>query len=111
MTRRDGRAFGPGAFEPGVEVVASARGETDMLTSATALILSAISAPAVGDVTPTSLAVRPPLISLTGAPYDWALQQGGGAKGLSVADSTANCNTVMSYTNGGKDHVPDCGFD
>ena len=82
-----------------------------MLTSATALILSAISAPAVGDVTPTSLAVRPPLISLTGAPYDWALQQGGGAKGLTVADGTANCNTVMSYTNGGKDHVPDCGFD
>jgi hypothetical protein len=75
-----------------------------MLTSATALVLSAISAPAAGDVTP------PPLIALSGAPYDWALQQRG-AKGLSVADGTANCNTVMSYTNGGKDHVPDCGFD
>ena len=60
-----------------------------MLMSATALVLSAISAPAVGDVTPVSLAVRPPLISLTGAPYDWRLQQGGGAKGLSVADGTA----------------------
>jgi len=82
-----------------------------MLTSATALILSAISTPAVGDVTPTSLATRPPLIEVTGAPYDWALQQGGGAKGLSVADSTAHCNTVMSYTNNGQDHVSDCGFD
>jgi hypothetical protein len=81
-----------------------------MLTSATALVLSAISAPAAGDVTPTSLAAPPPLIALSGAPYDWALQQRG-AKGLSVADGTANCNTVMSYTNGGKDHVPDCGFD
>jgi hypothetical protein len=82
-----------------------------MLMSATALVLSAISAPAVGDVTPTSLAARPPLIELSGAPYDWALQQGPGAKGLSVADGTANCNTVMAQTNGGKDHVPDCGFD
>lgn len=82
-----------------------------MLTSATALVLSAISAPAVGDVTPASLAVRPPLVSLTGAPYDWRLQQGGGAKGLSVADNTAHCNTVMAQTNNGQDHVPDCGFD
>ena len=82
-----------------------------MLTSATALVLSAISAPAVGDVTPASLAVRPPLVRLTGAPYDWRLQQGGGAKGLSVADGTAQCNTVMAQTNNGQDHVPDCGFD
>jgi len=82
-----------------------------MLTSAAALVLSAISAPAAGDVTPVSLAVRPPLIDLAGAPYDWALQQGSGAKGLTVADGTAHCNTVMSYTNNGADHVPDCGFD
>lgn len=82
-----------------------------MLTSATALVLSAISAPAAGDVTPVSLATRPPMVELSGAPYDWALQQGGGAKGLTVADGTAKCDTVMSYTNGGKDHVPDCGFD
>ena len=85
-----------------------------MLTSATALVLSAISAPAAADVTPASLAVRPPLISLTGAPYDWRLQQGAGAKGLSVADGTAqtaHCNTVMAQTNNGQDHVPDCGFD
>ena len=81
-----------------------------MLTSATALVLSAIAAPAAGDVTPVSLATRPPLIELAGAPYDWTLQQRG-AKGLTVADGTAHCNTVMSYTNGGKDHVPDCGFD
>ena len=81
-----------------------------MLASATALVLSAMAAPAVGDVTPVSLATRPPLVELSGAAYDWALQQRG-AKGLTVADGTANCNTVMSYTNGGKDHVPDCGFD
>lgn len=82
-----------------------------MLTSATALVLSAMAAPAAaGDVTPTSLAVQPPLVALSGAPYDWALQQRG-AKGLTVADGTAKCDTVMSYTNGGKDHVPDCGFD
>jgi len=62
-------------------------------------------------VTPMSLAAPPPLISLSGAPYDFALQQGGGAKGLSVADGTAKCDTVMAQTNGGKDHVPDCGFD
>jgi hypothetical protein len=61
-----------------------------MLMSATALVLSAISAPAVADVTPASLAAPPPLIELCGA---------------------ANCDTVMSYANGGKDHVPDCGFD
>jgi hypothetical protein len=81
-----------------------------MLASATALVLSAISAPAAGDVTPVSLAVRPPLIRLTGTPYDWRLQQGG----LSVADGTAqtaHCNTVMAQTNNGQDHVPDCGFD
>ena len=81
-----------------------------MLMSATALVLSAIGAPAVGDVTPVSLAMRPPLIEFPGAAYDWVLQQRG-AKGLTVADGTANCNTVMSHTNGGKDHVPDCGFD
>jgi hypothetical protein len=72
--------------------------------------LSAISSPVAGDVSPVSLATRPPLLEVVGADYDWALQQRG-AKGLSVADGTANCNTVMSYTNGGKDHVPDCGFD
>jgi hypothetical protein len=82
-----------------------------MLTPATALVLSAISSPAAGDVTPASLAAPPPLICLAGAPYDWKLQQGGGAKGLSVADGTAHCNTVMAQTNNGADHVPDCGFD
>jgi len=81
-----------------------------MLASATALVLSAMAAPVACDVTPVSLATRPPLVELSGAVYDWALQQRG-AKGLTVADGTANCNTVMSYTNGGKDHVPDCGFD
>jgi hypothetical protein len=81
-----------------------------MLTSATALVLSAMAAPAAGDVTPVSIATRPPLIALSGALYDWALQQRD-AKGLTVADGTAKCDTVMSTTNGGKDHVPDCGFD
>jgi len=81
-----------------------------MLTSAAALVLSAISAPAAGDVSPVSLAIRPPLADLSGESYDWTLQQRG-ARGLTVADGTANCGTIMSYTNGGKDHVPDCGFD
>ncbi len=82
-----------------------------MLMSAAALVLSAVSVPAAGDVTPVALSTLPPLLQFDGAPYDWALQQGQGAKGLTVADNTANCNTVMAQTNNGKDHVPDCGFD
>jgi hypothetical protein len=84
-----------------------------MLTSASALLLTAISAPAATDVTPASLAVHPHVAQLNEAPYDWALQQGRGASGLKLADNTANCNTGPTPTNiaGQADHVPDCSFD
>lgn len=84
-----------------------------MLTSASALFLTAISAPAPADITPSSLAVLPHVVALADAPYDWALQQGRGASGLKLADNTANCNTGPTQTNvaGQADHVPDCGFD
>ncbi len=84
-----------------------------MLTSASALILSAISNPAAADITPASLAVVPHVVQLTDAPYDWKLQQGRGASGVKLADNTANCNTGPTPTNvaGRADSVHDCGFD
>jgi len=84
-----------------------------MLTSATALVLSTVAAPAVGDVTPDALATRPPTIALSPLPYDWALQQGPGVRGLKLGDTTANCNTGPTATNvaGKTDSVHDCGFD
>ena len=61
IQRRDGGApSASGGSELGIDVFAAC-GEAEMLMSATALVLSAISAPAAGDVTPASLAVRPPL--------------------------------------------------
>jgi hypothetical protein len=87
--------------------------EEPVLTSASALFLTAISAPAPADITPSSLAVRPAAVELNEAPYDWTLQQGRGASGLKLADNTANCNTGPTPTNigGHADSVPDCGFD
>ena len=84
-----------------------------MMTSASALLLTAISNPAATDVTPASLAVAPNFVQVARAPYDWKLQQGRGASGLKLADNTANCNTGPTPTNiaGQADHVPDCGFD
>jgi hypothetical protein len=83
-----------------------------MLMSATALVATAISTPAAGDVTPLSLTVRPPIIAVAPLPYDWGLQQGA-ARGLKFADGTANCNTGPTATNvaGKADSVHDCGFD
>lgn len=83
-----------------------------MFLSASVLLLAAASPQAV-DITPVSLATRPPVVDLEGTPYDWLLQQRNGASGQRVADSTANCNTCCIATSrGGKsDEVHDCGFD
>ncbi len=84
-----------------------------MLTSASALLLTAISGTGPADITPASLAVRPQLVDLGNGTYDWALQQRRTGADLRLADNTAHCNTQMSRTNinGHADSVPDCGFD
>lgn len=84
-----------------------------MSISATILLLSAVSGGAPADITPVSLGVKPRVIDLGDARYDWRLQQGPSAAGVNLAQSaqTATCDTVMSTTNGGKDTVPDCRFD
>jgi hypothetical protein len=84
-----------------------------MFVSASILLLTAASPQAATDITPASLATRPPVVNFVGTPYDWMLQQGRAASGQQVADSTANCNTCCLSTNrGGKtDQVHDCGFD
>jgi hypothetical protein len=84
-----------------------------MLISASALLLTTISAPSPSDITPVSLAVRPSIVDLGDAGYDWALQQRLSGWDLKSAANTANCNTQMTPTNlnGRRDSVPDCGFD
>jgi hypothetical protein len=84
-----------------------------MILTTSALMLATTSCPLANDITPTSLATRPPLIDLLAAPYDWNLQQRGTASGQTLAGNTANCNTCCLETNrGGKaDQVHDCGFD
>lgn len=84
-----------------------------MILSASALLLTAASFPLANDITPLSLTTRPHVVDLMGAPYDWDLQQRGGASGQTLAGNTANCNTCCIETNrGGKtDQVHDCGFD
>lgn len=84
-----------------------------MLISTSVLLLSAVSPTMATDITPMSLATRPHIVTLVGAPYDWNLQRMSIVSGQKLADSTANCNTATIETNsGGKtDQVHDCGFD
>ena len=82
---------------------------TPMILSASALLLTALSAPVPTGITPLSLAVRPHVVERVDAPYNWTLQQGGGATGLQLADSTATCDTGPICS--GKYCVPDCRFD
>jgi hypothetical protein len=84
-----------------------------MSISATLLLLTTVSGAPSGDITPASLSVKPRDVDLGEMRYDWRLQQGPGATGinLELATETAHCNTIMGQTNGGKDTVPDCGFD
>jgi len=80
-----------------------------MILSASALLLTALASPASADITPASLAVRPPRVDLGDAAYDWALQQRRFERGSKLADTTANCNTQRTSThiNGQSDSVPD----
>lgn len=84
-----------------------------MSISATLLLLTTVSGATPADITPVSLGVKPRDIDLGEVRYDWRLQQGPSATGINLAQTaqTAHCNTIMSTTNGGKDKVPDCGFD
>lgn len=84
-----------------------------MILSASALVLATASCPVATDITPTSLAIRPHLVEVADAPYDWNLQQGRTASGQELAANTANCNTCCIETNrnGKSDQVHDCGFD
>jgi hypothetical protein len=84
-----------------------------MIISASALLLTATACPLANDIAPFTLATRPHVVDLMGAPYDWNLQQRGRADGQTLAANTANCNTCCIETQrGGKaDQVHDCGFD
>lgn len=79
-----------------------------MLISATALLFTAISPALPTDITPASLAVRPGVIELTDAPYDWTVQQGPATTGTKLA-LTGNCYTHTATNN--NDQTGDCGLD
>ena len=68
---------------------------------AAALLLSAVSPPAPTDITPSSLAVRPRLVTLADVPYDWKAQ----------ARRPAGQPCTDTNINGTPDQVPDYGFD
>lgn len=85
-----------------------------MLISASTLVVAAFFSPAgPGEITPVSLATRPPMVDLMVGPYDWTLQQRSGASVQKLTDNTANCNTccIQTSNNGKTDEVHDCGFD
>jgi hypothetical protein len=82
-----------------------------MLTSASALILAAVSTPGATDVTPSSLAIDPPVVEFPDRLYDWTLQQGRAKAGAKLA-ITGNCYTHTATNNNGQaDQSPDCGLD
>jgi hypothetical protein len=84
-----------------------------MLSSSSALLLTAIASPSPADVTPSSLAVEPRVIERPHAPYDWTLQQARRKGGKRLNAETAACDTGPTITNlsGRRDAVPDCRFD
>ena len=84
-----------------------------MLSSSSALLLTAIASPSPADITPSSLAVAPRVIERADVPYDWTLQRTRGADGAKLVTNTATCDTGPTITNlsGKRDAVPDCRFD
>ena len=79
--------------------------------SASALLLTAIAAPAPTDITPLSLAIRPRAVEVGTAPYDWTLQRAAGATGMQLANGTAICDTGPICSPDGKYCTHDCRFD
>ena len=82
-----------------------------MLTPASALILAVVSPPGATEITPSSLAIDPPVIEFPDRLYDWSLQQSRAKAGAKLA-LTGNCYTQKATNNNGQaDQTGDCGLD